>query len=163
MPIMWEFYTLVVPLEKNYNLFAIVNAFQFSVWVAAMVTIPIYISVMVMANWFNFRQMKWEIFASFVIRTALMENTLKPPAKRINQKLLIIFWALPIFVLVTAYTGNMTALITKPSPQKSIKDVNELVNQKKMSWVIEEGSSVVAYLKSAPAGTKFRINILVLS
>ena len=145
-------------MRKSYNLLAILNAFQLDVWLVLLLTIPTYITVMVMANWFHLRQMKWEMFASFVIRTTVMESRCdwagkRLPTTRINQKLLILFWSLPLFVLVTAYTGNMTALITNPSLQQPIKDVKELVNQNQMPWLIQDGASVIAYLKSKPTGT----------
>ena len=158
IPVVVGSYGLVVPLRQNYNLAAILHAFEFKVWLVILMTIPTYILVMTMANYHHFGHMKWEIFASFVIRSSIMERRGKSlPVKRLYQKLLLLFWSLPLFVLVTAYKGNMTALITKPNLQKPIKDVNELVNQNEMSWTVEEGSSMLNYLKSAPTGTGFTI------
>ena len=164
MPVMVDFWGLVIPLRQNYSLDAILHALEWKVWLVILLAMPTYMLVMTMVNYHYFGQMKWEVFSSFVIRASVMEARGKPgfPVKRIYQKLLLLFWSLPLFVLVTAYTGNMTALITKPTLQRSIKDVNELVNQDKMPWIrgSSEGSSMVHWLKSAPSGTGFTFSVM---
>ena len=161
IPVLVDFWGLLVPVRQDISLAAILHAFEFKVWLVILMAIPIYILLMTMANYNYFGQMKWEMFASFVLRASVMEGTGKSlPEKALYQKLLILFWSLPLFVLVTAYTGNMTALITKPMLQRPIKDVNELVNQDEIGWTMVKGSSMIHSSKRAPSGTEFTHGVI---
>ena len=163
-PMLTMSHGLVIPIRPRINLAAITNALELRVWLVILTTMPVYIMIMVIANWEYFGDMKWEVFASFVIRTSVMEQRVEcPPANRLYQKILILSWIVPLFVLITGYVGNMTALITKPTLQKPIKDIDELVNQNDIHWMIEKESSIVTYLKSAPSGTGFIIVIVYFS
>ena len=63
---------VVIPLRQNYNLAAILHAFEFKVWLVILMAMPTYMLVMTMANHHYFGHMKWEIFASFVIRSSTL-------------------------------------------------------------------------------------------
>ena len=160
-PMLTMSHGLVIPIRPSINLAAITDALELKVWLVILITMPVYITIMVMANREYFGDMKWEVFAAFVIRTSVMEQRVEcPPATRLYQKMLMLFWIVPLFVLITGYVGNMTALITKPTLQKPIKDIYELVNQNDIHWMIEKGSSIVSYLEKAPPGTVFTIGFV---
>ena len=164
IPLLTDFLGLVIPLKQSYNLSAILNAFELEVWLVILFTMPMYPLAMVMANYhYSGGHMKWEMYASFVIRASVSERRGRViPNTWLYQKLLILFWCLPLFVLVKAYEGNMTALLTKPVLQKPVRDVDELVNENKMSWILEKDSSDATYLKSAPSGTEFTLGIILI-
>ena len=155
IPLLVDFWGLLVPVRQNYSLAAILHAFESKVWMVLLMAIPIYILLMTVANYNYFGQMKWEMFASFVLRACVMERRgiISIPVNKLYQKILVLFWCLPLFVLITAYRGNMTALITKPTLDRPIENVNELVNQDEIGWTMVKGSSMIHSSKRAPSGT----------
>ena len=154
IPLLVDFWGLLVPVRQNYSLAAILHAFEFKVWLVILMAMPTYMLLMTMANYIYFGQMKWERFASFVLRACVMETRgISLPVNKLYQKILVLFWCLPLFVLITAYRGNMTALITKPTLHRPIENVNELVNQDEIGWTMVKGSSMIHSSKRAPSGT----------
>ena len=63
---------------------------------------------------------------------------------------------LVFFILATAYTGMLTSLITKPREPNFIRNLDELVRQKKIPWMIEQGSALSNYGKTAEEGSALR-------
>ena len=101
----------------------------------------------------------WEAVASFVIRGALSENKstyIKPP-KHMYQKLLVLVWSWMMVVLISAYQGNLLAIITKPKMSIPFTSANGMVQQTQMKWSLGSYDTFFSsYAKSHPPGTTVR-------
>ena len=56
-------------------------------------------------------------------------------------------------VLTYSYSGNLTAMLTKPQLQSPIRTLNELLTQSEVPWVIESDSFVETLMRAAPSGS----------
>ena len=81
-------------------------------------SVPLYILVMCLADYLfhpcgviTYVNVKANI--GFVIRNTLTEHMNRLPDCRLYKKVFIFFWAMPISVVVMAYAGNLTAMITR--------------------------------------------------
>ena len=100
----------------------------------------------------------WYTLSGFVIRNAVSEqNHSIPHQAKAYQKILIITWLGCALVLVQAYAGNLTAMLSKPKFHTPIKTLDELLGQNEISWVIEKGSQAEHYMQSASTGTKLSL------
>ena len=48
---------------------------------------------------------------------------------------------------VESYAGILTAMITRPALHMPVRNVEGLLGQDEMSWVVEDGIGVVEYMK----------------
>ena len=65
----------------------------------------------------------------------------------------VIWWILPVLVLITLYAGTLTAVLARPKMPSAIRNAEALLSQKEISLVVEEGSFMEFYLKTAPPGS----------
>ena len=98
---------------------------------------------------------------SFVIRAAMVDG--RYPFKRIDSKgnislkLLGIIWIWACFTLIQSYDGNLTAMRARPTLEKTITSVTELLNQNEITWALDDsGLDIVEYLKASPNGSNMR-------
>ena len=54
------------------------------------------------------------------------------------------------------FAAALTAMITKPTLDMPIKNVEKLLNQNEISWVIEDGTAIIEFLKASPPNSRFR-------
>ena len=54
------------------------------------------------------------------------------------------------------FAGALTAIITKPTLDMPIKNVEELLNQNEISWIIEDGIALIEFLKASPPNSRLR-------
>ena len=108
-------YAIVAPLRLEPDMLAFAYPLTSEVWIATIISIPIYIIAMCMADYFFCGVVDWETNIGFVLRNTLTEHIeqSKVPDRRLYQKVLIVFWALPLGIIVWAYSGNLTAMITR--------------------------------------------------
>ena len=86
------------------------------------------------------------------LRSIFMDSPVSPPP----NKMLTINCMMVFFILATAYTGMLTSLITKPREPNFIRNLDELVRQTKIRWMIEHGSALSNYGKTAEEGSALR-------
>ena len=158
-PLYMTHYTIVVPIEKTYDLWSFLYPFTLDVWFLLFLTIPLVILTMIMSN--IYVNIAWETLVSFVLRFIMVDG--RYPFKIINlkgsrsQKFLAIIWIFACFILIQSYDGNLTAMLTRPKLEKSIKTVEDLVNQNKIKWTLsDDGMEVTEYLKASPFGSTMR-------
>ena len=60
-----------------------------------------------------------------------------------------------IFRIMT-FAGALTAMITKPTLDMPINNVEELLNQNEISWFIEDGIAIIEFLKASPPNSRLR-------
>ena len=97
----------------------------------------------------------WELVTSFIVRGALSEHKgtyIKPP-KQLYQKGLFLLWSWMMLVLISAYKGNLLAIITKPSMKMPFMNVEDMVEQTQMKWGFNSGVLFRRYAMSKPPGT----------
>ena len=93
-------------------------------------------------------------FVGFVLRE-IMDNggnqfiTINSKGNK-SLKLLSMIWILACFVLVRSYYGNLTAMLTRPSMEKSINSIEDLLNQTYFKWILNPGGNELnSYLKAS--------------
>ena len=100
---------------------------------------------------------RMEATASFFVRIALNEHNNSDRnlglARRYQQKLAIITVVLSFMVLTWSYSGNLTAMLTKPQLKSPIRTLNELLNQSEVPWVTDPDDFVAALMSAAPPGS----------
>ena len=153
-PIYRASWAVVIPIETGSNMWYFIDPFTYDVWLPIAIGIPIYIIVMGLANYFYLGSGDWNTLSGFIVRNALSEQNSKLPdhaSARVYQKILIITLLWCALVLVQAYSGNLTAMLAKPKLEAPIRNLEELLNQDEISWVIEGKTSVDARFMSTAA------------
>ena len=158
MPVVINEWTMVVPLRKYPNMKMIFTVFRYEIWLILIVFLPAFITIMGLADYIYYRKVTWGHLAAFAIRTAMVEAVPKPLPLNAKsyQKLLILSWTLPMFILATAYAGNMTALIAKPSLEMPVKDAEDLVSQSMILWTLTANTVIPYFFKNSAPGTVLR-------
>ena len=121
-------------------------------------SIPIYIFTMISMNYVYGGSTNWETDASFIIRGALSEykSTYFVPPKHHYKKCLILLWSWMMLVLISAYQGNLLALITRPTLNTPFKNAEGMVDNSQVEWGMADPGMIQAFLKNSPEGTTFR-------
>ena len=149
--------TVVVPLKHKANMWFMIYPFTYPVWLLVIISIPIYMLAMWLADYTYCRSADWDQLCGFVLRNALSEQNSRPPNHaKAFQKILIITWLLSVLVLVQSYAGNLTAMLAKPSLESPIKTLDELLSQNEVSWVIEVGTAAEYATSTAAPVTKMK-------
>ena len=145
---------VIVPLETGLNIWYFTDPFTNTLWLLMVASIPFYIIAMGLAHYFYNGSADWDTLSGFVIRNALSEQTSTiPDQSKTYHKILIITWLGFTLVLVYAYAGSLTAMLSKPKFQLPIKTLDELVRQNEISWVIEQGSTAEFHMRTALSGS----------
>ena len=131
---------LVVPLLLESDIWAISDPLADEVWYASIISVPLYLLAMGLADYVFFQKMNWRALSGFVLRNVFTEHSQLPRCKRVYQKVLIIFWVAPIYVLAQSYAGNLTAMLTAPGLPDPIKNATEFLSQKELSLIMRKGS-----------------------
>ena len=152
-------YTIVVPVKSTTDIWSFLHPYTNELWIACYFSIPIVIVVMCLLNYHVV--IDWETIVSFVIRAAMVDG--RYPFKRIDSKgnkslkLLGIIWIWACFILIQSYDGNLTAMFARPTMEKTIRNVEELLNQNAITWALDDnGVEIVEYLKASPNGSNMR-------
>ena len=95
----------------------------------------------------------WETLVGFVLRVAMIDDG-RYPFKIFNEssnnpiRMLGIIWIWACFVLLYAYSGNLTAMLTRSILTKPINSIEDLLNQTDFKWsLVDDGHDLVEYLK----------------
>ena len=149
-----SFYTVVIPLEAKLKMWYIIEPYHYYVWILLIATVPLYLIVMSLTDYFYCGEIDWENIGGFVVRNVLSEQNFEAPHRaKVYQKILVIVWIWSMLVIVQAYSGNLTAMLAKPELKPPIRTLKELVYQEEISWVVEKGSSFEFYMKRWPNGS----------
>ena len=147
-----NYYSIVFPLKHNSEMWFFIDPFSFNVWIGSILSAPIYLLAMGLADYLFNGFADWGTVTDFVIRNALFEHTHFPLDKQVYQKILIFIWSWCMSVLVQSYAGNLTAMLTRPKLQQPIGTLEELLGQIEASWIITD--PVVAFaLKTSENGS----------
>ena len=150
------YFTIIVPLRFQDNLLSITDPLSYKVWICFLICIPAYIVAISLMNYLYSGSTNWEGAASSVIRGALSERKSILPPKHLYQKLLVLVWSWMMLVLISAYKGNLLAIITKPTMNTPFTIAEGMVEQTEIKWGFENGGLFSAYAKSMSPGTTLR-------
>ena len=98
----------------------------------------------------------WEAAFSSVIRGALSESKNQLPPKYLYQKILVLVWSSMMMVLISAYNGNLLAIITKPTLNTPFTNAEGMVEQTQMKWGLVNRGLFSEYSKNQSTGTTLR-------
>ena len=145
---------VIVPLETGLNIWYFTYPFTNTVWLLMVTSIPFYIIAMGLTHYLYNGSADWDTLSGFVLRNALSEQTgTIPDQSKTYHKILIITWVGFTLILVYAYAGSLTAMLSKPILQNPIKTLEELARQNKIPWVIEQGSTAEFNMRTALSGS----------
>ena len=130
------FNTIVIPLVMESDIWAISHPLAKEVWYAWIICVPLYLLVMVSADYIFFGMAKWKQLSGFVLRNVFSEHAEMPPIKKAYQNILIITWVGAIFLLVQCYAGNLTAMLTAPGLPSPIKNATQFLKQNEIPLVM---------------------------
>ena len=152
-----SFHAVVVPLQFDSKMWYAIDPFQLHVWLLLIASIPIYLIVMGLTDNVYYGLVDWDDIGGHLIRNVLSENNFRlPDRKQAYQKLLDITWIWSMFVIVLAFSCNLTAILAKPKLKLPIKTLHGLMSQDEISWVLEKETVVEHYMKASKAGTPMK-------
>ena len=143
-------YAIVAPLRLEADILAFAYPLTSEVWIATIISVPLYILVMCVADYFFCGVVDWETNIGFVLRNTLTEHIDSLPDRRLYQKVLVLFWALPIMIIVFAYAGNLTAMITRPKVLMTPDNAEQMLRQEEIRWAAWDGSLFTKVAKDSP-------------
>ena len=151
-----NYYSIVFPLEHGSKKWFFIDPFSPSVWLCFIISLPIYLLAMGMADYLFNGYADLGKLSSFIVRNAMSEqNYALPNDKQVYKRILIAIWAWCMLVLVQSYAGNLTAMLARPKLQKPLSTLEELVNQTEVSWIIPDELAANA-LKTSESGSVLR-------
>ena len=155
-PVVYESYVAVVmPVKSKSKMWNFIDPFTTELWLLYITSIPLCFFAMVLIDFLCNGFVKLEMTAGFVLRIALNEHSCRNlgMAKMNQQKLAVIGLVSSFMILTYSYSGNLTAMLTKPQLQSPIRSLSELLSQSKIPWVIESDSFVETLMRAAPPGS----------
>lgn len=149
--------TIVVPLRLESDTWSMTDPFSYEVWCMVILCVPLYVIIMGLADVVFCGSADWEALIGFILRTSLSENDSDLPENRwAYQKIFLIFWISPVFILVQSYAGNLTAMLTRPTLPEMMKNAEDLLKQDDISLVLEKGTIEEFHFRAANSGTTLR-------
>ena len=150
-----ESYNIVVPLRIENDIWSFANPFNFEVWIFSLFSIPTIILTLGLAEYLTSGTISWDKWIGFVLRNVLSETSSQMPDRKDHQKFLIFIWTFSCFVLVMAYAGNLTAMITRPKMVMQFEELEDFLDQDEISLVVEDGLGVIENMRQTSPDSVF--------
>ena len=98
--------------------------------------------------------LRWGTLIGFVVRVAMVDDGRCPlkiftASRNYSIKLLGIVWIWSCFIIIQAYSGHLTAMITRPILEKQINSIEDLISQNNLMWNLNRGTEIYDYLKAS--------------
>ena len=157
-PLYVDHFSGIIPVKPMDDLWSFVRPLDSEVWLAFLITIPTFILAMGLSNYIFYNETHWGPLIDFVIREAMVEH-LHITRYRFNrtfQATFAITWIWAMFFLTSPYSGNLMAMITRPSFQTPIKSVEDLIKQKDFTWMVPNAEGIKDYLEGSPLESPMR-------
>ena len=150
------YYSVVLPLKHESKMWFFIDPFSYSVWLGFLLSIPIYVLAMGLADYLFCGHVDLDDLTGFIMRNALSEQNFAPPNNtQTYKKILIITWIWSMLVLVQSYAGNLTAMLARPKIQEPLRTLEELLSQDEVSWIIPDKLAEY-YLRTSESGSQLR-------
>ena len=97
---------------------------------------------------------EWRLSVEFAIRNVFSESFQsfkRLKNKYLNQKIILVIFLWSCFLLVKSYSGNLTAMITRPKLDMKFTELEDFLNQNEMTLHVRYGHSVIDYMSQSPA------------
>ena len=75
-------FTIVVPLSFKAHVWSFLEPISSQVWILSIVSTPIFLLVMGLAEYTYYGDFNWDIVAGFVLRNVFLENVAKLPDRK---------------------------------------------------------------------------------
>lgn len=108
-----------------------------------------------LADYIATRHIDWDTLAGFVLRNVFTEHGTTPDRES-YQKILVFVWTWSSFILVMAFAGNLTAIITRPKVEMEITKLEDFLYQDEITLVMEDGLIRNGELELMPADSTTR-------
>ena len=152
--------SILAPVKLKDNMWSFTHPFDVEVWAAFLFSLPVYIISMALADYIFYKEQNWGYLIEFIIRETFNENVLimklKYHFKRTFHTVFVIVWIWTMFLLTAAYSGNLKAMLTRPSFEKPIKTLEDLTSQDYYTWMLPPMESATDYLKGFPSGSPLK-------
>ena len=152
-----DYHSILVPLALSPKPMGFLYPLNPWVWLATLISIPIFIITMWLLDFTYHGGYKtdWNSAVGFVLRVTTNQSSLEPFKKNLPEykKLLILTWAFALFVILVSYAGTLTAMITKPSISRPINNIDEMLSQTEMKWLLETESGLYFYMLNSEEGS----------
>ena len=147
---------VIIPITPENNIWSFINPFGFEVWIIWIISIPIFILSMGAADYIANRDINWDTVVGFVLRNVFSEHLKRMPDKKSYQKIYVLVWTLCCFVLVMAFAGNLTAMITRPKFDMKINNFKDILYQDEIGLVVQDELIRGGELEQYPADSPKR-------
>ena len=132
----------------------IAHPFTYHVWLLIIISIPVYMVTIGLADYVYFRYADWDKIFAFVIRNALSEQNFRiPQHTQVYQTILISIWLWSVLVLVHSYAGNLIAMLAQPTFPQPLRTLEDMLSQNKIPWAFEIGNPATYFISTAAPGT----------
>ena len=150
-----NYYAVVIPVKPKTKMWYFIYPFTPELWSLYIIYIPVCLIAVGLVDYLCNGISYLDAVASFVLRIAFIEHSARylGLARTYQQKLAVIVLVSSFMVLTYSYSGNLTAMLTKPQLQSPIRTLNELLTQSEIPWVIESGGFVETLMSAAPSGS----------
>ena len=105
-PITTEYYSIVMPLQLTNDFGLIIRPFATEVWICSLLSIPIIIVAMGLANYIFHGSVSWGRVSAFAFRIVLEKQAETLYEKYTYQKIFTIVWIWSCFILAQSYSGE---------------------------------------------------------
>ena len=146
--------SVIIPVQTENNMWSFLEPLEFEIWILCIISIPIFIIVMAMADFVASGHIDWDNSVGFVIRTVFMEHMETMPYRKFYQKILFFVWTWSCFVIVMSFAGNLTAMITRPTLDMKIERIEDFLHQDEITLVMEGG--LIGDLEFYPSNSSTR-------
>ena len=114
-PVLIDYWTILMPVIKKKNLWAILAPFEASTWFALLFTISSFVMVLTLSLKIYHGKMYLEKVVKFVICSITAESSFWIPRQANFEMVMSSIWSVMVLVLVCAYSGNLVAMLAAPS------------------------------------------------
>ena len=147
---------IVIPLITKNDMWGFLNPFDYEIWVAYLISIPIFVVIMSGLEYIAIGKVNWDNVVGFALRNVLSETMKKLPNKKHYEKILVLVWIWSCSIIVWSFAGNLTAMITRPKLDMKFTRLEDFVDQNEVSLVIEEGIGTIDWMQKSPAKSPLR-------
>ena len=155
-PVVFDDTNIVIPLRTKNDIWSFLKPFDYRIWIATILSIPLFVLVMGCLEFHANGKVNWDQLVGFVFRNALSETMEKLPHKTLHEKWLVLGWVWSCFVLIMAYSGNLTAMISRPGLDMRFTKPEDFLYQSEILLVTEDGTATVEFMKHLPINSTMR-------
>ena len=157
--------SIIVPISTQDDIWTFLYPLNFEVWIFSLISVPIFTIAIGLTDYFDTGTIDWITVLGFVIRNVLSESFQSyrrvigqlPDKKQYKKLILYVVWIWSCFILVKSYSGNLTALITKPKLVMQFEQPEDFLNQDDMALVVPGETAILEMLMQLPKNSTMAI------